>query len=83
METDSFLDPPVPNSIAELFWDPEWKTPLERPGMIEGVDGSTTYATSHGGGWRFLRLRRDKLTPNDVRVISNINQIHRKWLHPG
>lgn len=54
---------PTPGSIAELFWDPGWKSPIENLGTYTSIEG----------GWRFLRLRTDKLTPNDIRVVTSIN----------
>ncbi|RUS31381.1 hypothetical protein BC938DRAFT_477938 [Jimgerdemannia flammicorona] len=54
---------PPDNKIAEFRYDPEWMVTIAEPGYA---------LETRKGGWRFVRFRDDKDTPNDEAVVKKI-----------
>jgi hypothetical protein len=54
-------------TIIECRFDPDWDTLVLKDENI-----SRDNVTKRKGGWRFVRVRTDKNTPNDLGVVNKI-----------
>lgn len=65
-------DPKKDSRILECVYDPNWQTIEYNPDdMRERTWDNPRVAQ---GGWRFERIRDDKKTANDKRVVSSVEQ---------
>ena len=63
-------DPKRDSRIIECVYDPSWQTIEYDPDDIR--EKTWDYPRVRLGGWKFERVREDKLLPNDIRTVKSI-----------
>ena len=63
-------DPHADKRIIECVYDPSWHTIEYNPDDSKEDTWDNPYHTK--GGWRFERIREDKLHPNDISTVKSV-----------